>query len=189
VVIAPNDPQAMERYAGECRELGIPFLYDPSQQVARLSGEEFLQGLEGAWALIANDYELGIVTQKTGLSRDQIEALATVTVVTHGAEGSTISVRGSDGRNRYEIPPARIESAAVDPTGVGDAYRAGFIRGARLGLPWDVAGRMGSTAAVISLESEGPQPPRYSAEDFRRRYERNFGPEPGLARLASTNPG
>ena len=184
VVIAPNDPQAMERYAGECRELAIPFLYDPSQQVARLSGEEFLQGLEGAWALIANDYELGIVTQKTGLTRDQIEERAAVTVVTHGANGSTISVGGTAGRDRYGIPAARVEGPALDPTGVGDAYRAGLIRGVRLGLSWDVAGRMGSIAAVFALESEGPQPPRYSGEDFHRRYERNFGPEPELARLS-----
>jgi adenosine kinase len=183
VIVAPNDPDAMARYAAECRELAIPFLYDPSQQVARLSGEEFLQGLEGAWALIANDYELGIVTQKSGLTRDQIEERATVTVVTHGANGSTISVRGA-GRDRYEIPAARVEGAALDPTGVGDAYRAGLIRGVRLGLSWDVAGRMGSIAAVFALESEGPQPPRYSGEDFHRRYERNFGPEPELARLS-----
>jgi adenosine kinase len=183
VVIAPNDPQAMDRYAGECRGLGIPFLYDPSQQVARLSGEEFLEGLEGAWAFIANDYELGIVTQKTGLSRGELEERVAVTIVTHGAEGSTISAGGSRGRERHEIPAAQVETEAVDPTGVGDAYRAGLIRGVRLGLPWEVAGRMGSVAAVIALEAPGPQPPRYSKKEFRRRYERNFGEEPRLALL------
>ena len=183
VIISPNDPEAMERYAAECRRLSIPFLYDPSQQVARLSGEELLEGMRGAAMLIVNDYELGIVSQKTGLSRESLEDRVPVLVATHGAEGSTISAEEPGGRGRHAIPPARLESEAVDPTGVGDAFRAGLIRGMRLGLSWEVAGRMGSVAAVFGLEAPGPQPPRYSLEDFIARYERNYGPEPGLERL------
>ena len=91
---------------------------------------------------------------------------------------------GERGRERHEIPAARVESDSVEPTGVGDAFRAGLVRGVRLGLPWDVAGRMGSTAAVIALEAQGPQPPRYTPDEFIARYERNFGPEPRLATLA-----
>jgi adenosine kinase len=181
VVISPNDPAAMARYAAECRQTRIPFLYDPSQQVARLSGEELCEGLAGASILIVNDYEFGILTRKTGLSREELEAQVFCLVVTRGAEGSTISVAGDGGaRQRYEIPAARLEREAIDPTGVGDAFRAGLLRGLRLEAPWPVAGRLGSVAAVFGLEAEGPQPPRYSLEAFRSRYVRNFGEETWL---------
>jgi len=185
VVISPNDPQAMAQYAAECRELAIPFLYDPSQQVARLTGEELLAGLEGAFLSIANEYEIGILHQKTGLSREDLEARVPVLVITHGEEGSIISVAGSRGRVRHEIPAAPLEGPAIDPTGVGDAYRAGLVRGIRIGAPWEVAGRMGSVAAAMVLESLGPQPPRYAAEEFRARYARSFEDEPLLERLFS----
>ena len=187
VVISPNDPRAMEQYAAECRSLAIPFLYDPSQQVARLSGEELSAGLEGAFLLIANEYEFGILHQKTGLSREDLEARVPVLVITRGVEGSVVSVAGARGRERHEIPAARLETPAVDPTGVGDAYRAGLVRGIRIGAPWEVAGRIGSVAAALSLESLGPQPPRYPPEEFRARYARSFEDEPLLERLFSEN--
>jgi adenosine kinase len=178
VIVSPNDPSAMVRYPEECRSLGIPFLYDPSQQVARLGGAELREGLEGAWGLIVNDYELGIVIQKTGLASEELEGRVPVLVVTHGADGSSISVDGgSSGRRRFAIPAAPLEKKAVDPTGVGDAYRAGLVRGRRLGLDWEVAGRMGSVAAAMGLEALGPQPPPYTIEDFIGRYERGFGEE------------
>jgi adenosine kinase len=184
VVVSPNDPDAMIRYARECRENRLAFLYDPSQQVARLDGAGLAAGLEGASILIANDYEFEVLGQKTGLVREDLEARVPVLVVTHGADGSTISVASDSGqRARHSIPAARLQSRAIDPTGVGDAYRAGLIRGMRIGAPWPVAGRMGSLAAVFGLESEGPQPPRYSIEDFIARYESNFGPEPALRPL------
>ncbi len=183
VVIAPNDPDAMARYASECRESGTPFLYDPSQQVARLTGEDLRTGLEGAFLVIVNEYEFGILRQKTGLSREDLEARVPVLVVTQGAEGSTISVAGARGREHHAVPAALTSGPAIDPTGVGDAYRAGLIRGIRVGLPWEVAGRIGSVAASIVLESLGPQPDRYEATEFIERYERSFGAEPRLARL------
>jgi adenosine kinase len=184
VIVSPNDPEAMRRYASECRRLGIPFLFDPSQQVARLTGEELLEGARGARMLVVNDYELGILSQKTGLSVEEIEARVPVLVTTHGADGSTISVGGGAGpRERYAVPAAKLENDAVDPTGVGDAYRAGLVRGMRLALPWPVAGRMGSLAAAVCLEALGPQPARYAVSAFRERYERAFGPEPLLDRL------
>lgn len=183
-VISPNDPAAMARYTAECRQMRIPFLYDPSQQVARLSGEELREGSTGASILIVNDYEFGILTQKTGLSEEEFEARVFALLVTHGAEGSTISVSGNgSSRSRYEIPAALLEREAIDPTGVGDAFRAGLIRGLRLGAPWPVAGRLGSVAAVFGLEAQGPQPPRYSPEEFGSRYVRNFGEETWLEGL------
>jgi adenosine kinase len=184
VVISPNDPEAMARYAEECREEGMPFLYDPSQQVARLSGEDLLRGLSGAMILIVNEYEFGILTQKTQRTREELEEMVPVLVVTHGAEGSTIAVRDPSGRvTRRDVPAARLDGKAVDPTGVGDAYRAGLIRGMQIGAPWEVSARIGSVAAVFGLEALGPQPPRYSAEQFRGRYERSYGAEPLLDRL------
>jgi adenosine kinase len=183
VVIAPNDPMAMARHAEECRELALPFLYDPSQQVARLSGEELLAGLAGASILVVNDYEFGILTQKTGLSREQIESRVPAVIVTHGPEGSTIAATAQGRTTRRQVPAAALEKEAVDPTGVGDAFRAGLIRGIRIDAPWEVAGRMGSVAAVFGLEALGPQPPRYAPREFRERYVRNFGEEPWLDRV------
>jgi adenosine kinase len=188
VILSPNDPDAMARYAEECRRSAIPFLYDPSQQVARLSGEDLRAGLAGAAILIVNDYEFGILTQKTELSREDLEEKIPVVVITHGSDGSTISVATPGPRTRHQIPPARLEREAIDPTGVGDAYRAGIVRGLRIGAPWPVAGRMGSISAVFGLEALGPQPPPYSIEDFRARYERNFGEEPVLSRLSTPDP-
>ena len=188
VILSPNDPDAMARYAEECRRSAIPFLYDPSQQVARLSGRDLLEGLAGAAILIVNDYEFGILTQKTGLSREDLEERIPVVVITHGANGSTISVAGEGPRVRHEVPPARLEREAIDPTGVGDAYRAGLVRGLRIGAPWPAAGRMGSISALFCLEALGPQPPAYSIEDFRARYERNFGEEPILEKLTPEGP-
>jgi adenosine kinase len=185
VIVSPNDPEAMRRYADECRRLGIPFLYDPSQQVARLTGEELLEGMRGAEILIVNDYELGIIAQKTALGIEALEERVPVLVTTHGADGSTISVdTGADAASDTPFRPRRSSAKRKTRRGSADAYRAGLVRGIRLALPWEVAGRMGSVAAVFGLEAMGPQPPRYSAADFRARYERNFGAEPLLDRLA-----
>jgi len=187
VVVSPNDPAAMDRYCRECREAGLPFLYDPSQQVARLTGEELMGGLAGAAILIVNDYEFGILAQKTDLRREEMERRVGALIVTHGADGSTIWSRAADRRETHPIPAALLEREAVDPTGVGDSFRAGLIRGLRIGAPWPVAGRMGSVAAIFTLEAEGPQPPRYSIADFIARYERNFGEEPALERLRTVD--
>lgn len=179
-VIAPNDPAAMDVYAKECRELGIPFLYDPSQQVARLSAEDLLIGLDGASILIGNEYEFGIIEKKTGLSEAEILSRVPVVVVTRGAEGSTIALRGGtdeapDGAVTFRIPPARLRGRAVDPTGVGDAFRAGLLAARRRGLSWELAGRVGSVAAVYALETLGPQPEPYAMSDFLARYRDDFG--------------
>lgn len=185
VLISPNDPAAMARYADECRAGGIPFLYDPSQQVARLSGDDLKAGLQGAAILIANDYEMGVLTGKTGWSVEEIEKRVPAVIETHGETGSTIALSSGSTTVRHRVAAAKLESPALDPTGVGDAFRAGLLRGLRAGLSWEVAGRMGSVAAVYGLESRGPQPPRYTVGDFCARYERNFGREASLAGLES----
>lgn len=184
VVISPNDPEAMASYAQECREFEIPFLYDPSQQVTRLSAEEMRAGFRGAAILIVNDYELGILSHKTGLTRQQLAEEVPVFIVTHSADGSTIHAPdGRGGHAVHEIPPAKVEREALDPTGVGDMYRAGLLRGLRVGAPWPVAGRIGSVTAVFGLEALGPQPPRFRPADFVARFRRNFGETPELEGL------
>jgi adenosine kinase len=183
VVISPNDPPAMAAHAAFCRERDIPFLYDPSQQVTRLSGAEMEEGIRGAAILIVNDYESGILMQKTGKTREDIERMVPVLIITHGPDGSAIHAPLGGGRIIHHVPAAKVEGEALDPTGVGDAYRAGLLRGLRIGAPWPVAGRIGSVAAVYCLEHQGPQPPRYAPEAFRARYVRNYGETPELDRL------
>ncbi|MDY7041844.1 MAG: carbohydrate kinase family protein, partial [Chloroflexota bacterium] len=185
-IIAPNDPQAMRQYARECRELGIPYIYDPSQQVARVGGEELIEGLTGARILIVNEYEYGILRKKTGLSEAQIMERVPTIIVTKGERGSTIITTENEtcGVQVFDIPPAKVPDA-LDPTGVGDAYRAGLIKGLVRGYPWPVTGRVASVAAAYVLEHPGPQPKPYTRERFTARYRENFGDTPELADLVA----
>jgi adenosine kinase len=179
VIISPNDPQAMVKYAAECQELGTPYLYDPSQQIVRLSGEELAIGLAGSTLLVVNEYEFEMLREKTGLTARQIQtAPSRACVVTQGADGSQIWSQDAV----YHIPAA-APGRVGDPTGVGDAYRAGLVKGLALGLSWDLAGRIGSTAATYALEQPGPQSHRYSLADFLSRFEAHFGYNAKLAAL------
>lgn len=180
VVISPNDPQAMVKYAAECEALEIPYMYDPSQQIVRLSADELVQGLRGAELLVVNDYEFEMVREKTGLSAAEVEATPRrATIVTMGKQGSRIYTR--DGS--FRVPPV-VPICVDDPTGVGDAYRAGLIKGLGLDLPWAIAGRMGSVAAAYALEQPGPQSHCYSLAEFASRLDALLEAE-GLASDAS----
>jgi len=179
VVVSPDDPAAMCAHARECRELSLPFVFDPSQQLARLSKEEILEGIDGASILIGNEYEFGILEKKTGLSESELLSRVPVVVITRGEEGSTIALRGGTpeaprGAVTMRVPPAPLRGAAVDPTGVGDAFRAGLLAARAKDLPWEVAGRVGSVSAVFALESLGPQPARYAPEGFLARFRESF---------------
>jgi len=169
-VISPNDPQAMVKYAAECQELAIPYLYDPSQQIVRLTGEDLRAGLEGCDLLVVNDYEFELLREKTGLSVEAIRNMpAQACVVTLGERGARIWTEG----DIYEIP-AVPPKKNNDPTGVGDAFRAGLIKGLALGLSWDLAGRMAALAATYALEEVGPQNHRYTLADFVARFREHF---------------
>lgn len=175
-IISPNDPEAMVQYAAECRALGIRYVFDPGQQCARMSGEELKEGAVGAYVVICNDYEFELLRQKSGLDEGQILATADALIVTKGEHGSTI-ISVDD---RIEVPavaPHRI----VDPTGVGDAYRGGFLRGLSLGLSFQHSAQIGSVAATYALEHLGGQSHAYSWHEFRERYESNFGPLPAAS--------
>ncbi len=170
VIISPNDPVAMLKYAQECRELGIRFVFDPSQQLARFNGEQVLAGMEGAYALTVNDYELELVKSKTGLDEKSILDKVTLLVVTRGADGASLISR----ERRVDVPAARPR-AIVDPTGVGDAFRGGLLTGLVRGYPWEVTGRLGSLSAVYCLEQVGTMNHRYTLPEFVARYRENFG--------------
>lgn len=171
-IISPNDPAAMVKYAQECQELNIPYIYDPSQQIPRLTPAELIQGIRDAKVLIVNDYEFGMIKKQTGMDAHAIQDMTEVVVVTRGEHGSTIYA--AEGTWDIPIvPPRRV----ADPTGVGDAYRAGFITGLCNHLTWDVVGRMGSLAATYVLEEHGTQRHRYSLTSFERRYGEVFGGE------------
>lgn len=179
-LICPSDPKAMRLHANECRELGIPYVYDPSQQVARLDAEDLLDGLDGAAMLIGNDYELGVIEKKTGLSEIELAAKVPVLVITRGEEGATIALRGGSsgepgGARTIRIPAALLRTEAVDPTGVGDAFRSGLVASRLRGLPWEEAGRVGAVAAVLCLETLGPQPKRWTLDELLARYAESFG--------------
>lgn len=178
VIIAPNDPGAMERYAVECAELGIPYLYDPSMQAPRMTAKEFEVGCKGAKILIGNDYEFGMIAEKIGMAEAELRRHVPITVMTRGAAGALITVEGEE----YEIPSA-TPHAVVDPTGAGDAFRAGFVKGMQLGLPWPVVGRMAALSAVYAIEHAGTQQHSYTIDEYIARYVENFGEEPQLERL------
>ncbi|MCS7221058.1 MAG: carbohydrate kinase family protein [Anaerolineae bacterium] len=177
-VISPNDPAAMVKYVRECKELGIPYVYDPSQQIVRLSGAELIEGAQGARLLVVNEYEFEMIKNKTGLSDGKLWDLAQTTIITRGERGSTIIEKG-----RWVEIPSAPPRQIVDPTGVGDAYRAGVIVGMLAGFPWEVAGRIGSLAATYVLEQHGTQNHRYTLPEFIERYRQVFGDAPELARL------
>jgi adenosine kinase len=169
VVISPNDPQAMANLAEECRQRGIRFIYDPSQQVPRLTGDELRRDMQGAYAMVVNAYEAEIICKKTGLTIDDLRQLVELLVITRGKDGSRIYTNGEI----VEVPafpPKEIK----DPTGVGDAYRAGLIRGIVSGWPLRLAGEVGALCATYVLEQVGTQNHRFTLLEFIERFRTRF---------------
>jgi adenosine kinase len=173
-IVSPNDPGAMMQYAEECRTLGIAYIFDPGQQCTRMSGSELKDGLVGAHLVICNDYEFELIRQKTGFSESDVLAHAKALVITRGENGSSVYAPNGDRIDVPAVPPDRI----VDPTGVGDAYRGGLMKGMALRLPYEACARMGTVAATYALEHLGGQSHSYPFAEFARRYERHFGPIP-----------
>jgi adenosine kinase len=169
-IVSPNDPAAMDQYAEECRVLGIPYIYDFGQQVARVSGDELQQGLTGAAVVIANNYEFEILREKTGLDEADLLARAQTLVVTLGEHGCKV-VRQEGTIVVPAVPPHRI----ADPTGVGDAFRGGLMKGIVSGADWQTCARLGSVAASFALEHLGGTSHAYTLGEFRARYEQHFG--------------
>jgi adenosine kinase len=172
-IISPNDPGAMVQYAEECRTLGIPFIFDPGQQCARMSGPELADGVRGAAIVIVNDYELELLRQKTAKSEQDLLHDAGALIVTRGEKGSTV-MTAAEWVDVPAVTPYRI----VDPTGVGDAFRGGLMKGMAVGLPYETCARIGAVAATYALEHLGGQSHAYTWDEFSARYAEHFGALP-----------
>jgi adenosine kinase len=167
--VGPTTLEAMRRHALEFSDAGCRLVYDPSQQVVSIEPDDLLDGINRAWALIGSDYEMAVIAQKTGLSVDDLADRVPFVGVTLGKFGSELRFEG----RMISIPAAPPERMG-DPTGGGDAYRAGLLKGLMLGLPLEVAGRMGSLAATYSVERHGPQEQFYTPADFVERFDAVF---------------
>jgi adenosine kinase len=159
----------MDKYISECKQLGIPYIYDPSQQIVRVDGETLLNGIDGAKALFVNEYEFELVRKMTGLSEEEVFEKVEFLVVTLGAKG--VKIYTSEGIVETDpVPPKQI----VDPTGAGDAFRGGFLTGYRMGWDFRTCAQMGALSATYCLESDGPQGQGYSIEEYISRYREHF---------------
>jgi adenosine kinase len=168
-VISPNDPTAMERYTIECQQMKIPYLYDPSQQIVRIKPEILKQGVVGARYLFVNEYEFELLQKHTGIKADEMKKYVEIMVVTLGEKGAVVYT----GDKEYAIkavPPQKI----ADPTGVGDAFRAGFLKGLSLQLDPMTCGQMGALAATYCLEQRGTQNHFYTPSEYVQRYRQHF---------------
>lgn len=184
-VISPTDPEAMIRHVREFADAGVPYVFDPGQQIIALSGSALSEGVKSARMLIGNDYEFAMIGDKTGKSRDELIRACETVVVTYGDLGSTIY--DNHGQSEFRIPAARATSV-VDPTGAGDGYRAGLIHGMLAGLSWEEAGRMGSQAATFVVEVKGTQSHEYTAAEFARRFSESFPEYTDAVRALPDNP-
>ena len=171
VLVSPNDPGAMLRHTAECTARAIPFAADPSQTLTFLDGEAITALITGAAYLFTNEYEAGLVAQKTGLSDAQILDVVGTRITTHGAKGSVIARKGHEDLHVGIAEADRV----VDPTGTGDAFRAGFLTATAWGLGLERAAQVGSMLATHVVETKGPQD--YVLTDFLGRFEKAFGAE------------
>jgi adenosine kinase len=170
VIVGPNDPGAMKRLARECRERGVPFVFDPAHQLPMMEGPDVTDGCEGAWIVIGNDYELELIQERTQRNVAGLLELAQMVVTTLGRNGSRITTR--DGSVDVPAAPAERE---LDPTGAGDAYRSGLVAGLLRGLDTYSAGCVASLAATHAVEHVGTIEHRYTRADFIRRHRDCFG--------------
>src|SRR6204780_1150124 len=169
-IVAPDGRQAMIEHAAQFEASLIPFIFDPGQGLPMFGGDELKTFIRQARWVALNDYEWGMLQQKTGLSAAEVASQVEALVVTLGSEGSVIHTGG----RTLSIPSAKPK-AVIDPTGCGDAYRAGLIHGLLRGLDWETIGRTASLMGAIKIESRGPQNHRFTRTGFDARYQDNFG--------------
>ncbi|HOB49179.1 MAG TPA: carbohydrate kinase family protein [Mycobacterium sp.] len=173
VIVGANDPEAMFAHTDECRKLGLAFAADPSQQLARLSGAEITRLVDGATYLFSNDYEWDLMLSKTGWTEADVLAQVGLRVTTLGADG--VDLVSPDGSTIHVgVVP---ETAQVDPTGVGDAFRAGFLTGRSAGLSLERSAQLGSLVAVLVLETTGTQNWTWDLAVATERLADAYGPD------------
>ncbi len=168
-IVAPDGREGMLEHAAQFAAAGIPFMFDPGQGLPMFGGEELRAFIEQATWVAVNDYEWQLLEQKTGWAAAEIAAKVEALIVTRGGDGSVIHAKG----RAIEIPPARPR-AVVDPTGCGDAYRAGLIHGILRGLDWERTGRIASLMGTLKIEARGTQNHRFTAQEFAARFEQSF---------------
>lgn len=171
-LIGPSNPDDMTRHPALYRERGVRYLFDPSQQLPMFGKEALLACIEGAYLLVGNDYEIQLIMNITGRTRQELVALTTRGVITTlGEKGCLVSEKDAEER---QIDPVSVNDVA-DPTGAGDAYRAGLIKGLLLEQPLAECARLGATCAAFCIEAAGTQGHDFSIEDFFRRHSAAFG--------------
>ncbi|MCK4891421.1 MAG: carbohydrate kinase family protein, partial [Candidatus Pacebacteria bacterium] len=168
-IIAPGHPGDIVKLSKLYSENNIPFIFDPGQQIPTLSGEDLKNSIKGAKVFISNDYELSLVLRKTNWSEKEILNNAEIIITTLGEKGSIIKTQ----KENYEIQPAKPKNTS-DPTGAGDAYRAGLIKGLIEGWPIDVVGRFGGVVSCYTVEKYGTQTHKFSFDQVKKRYNKNF---------------
>ncbi|TVR35332.1 MAG: carbohydrate kinase family protein [Nitriliruptor sp.] len=171
VVVSPNDPEAMIRHTAECRALGLPFMADPGQQLARMDGAQVRKLVDGARYLVTNDYERALLETKTGWTSDEVLTRVDVRITTLGAKGCVIE----DANGVIAEVVAAPEHVRADPTGVGDAFRAGFLAGVSWQLSHETCAQVGSMVATYVLEHVGTQEYEIEAETFVERFAAVYG--------------
>ncbi len=171
LVISPDDPEAMIRHSETARTLGIPFAADPSQQMARMSGDEIRLLIQSADYLFLNEYELSLAMQKTGWSDAEIFDQVKVRIVTLGSRGAKVEEHGKE----TIVVPVPQEKAKIDPTGVGDAFRSGFLAGLSWGFGHERCAQIGSMLATFCIETKGTQEYRFDRSDFLERFTDAYG--------------
>lgn len=169
-IVAPDGRDGMIEHAAQFAAAGIPFIFDPGQGLPMFGGDDLRAFIQQATWVAVNEYEWQLVQEKTKLSASDIAAQVEALIVTRGAEGSVIYTKGRE----IVIPTAKPQ-AVVDPTGCGDAYRAGLIHGLLHGLDWETTGRIASLIGAIKIESRGTQNHKFTAAQFEQLYQASFG--------------
>jgi adenosine kinase len=172
-IIAPDGKEGMLQHARECAAAAVPFLFDPGQGLPMFSGEEIGEFLRLADYVAVNDYEGKLLEEKSGRKLEALARDVKALVCTLGAKGSLIFVAGK----RYEVPCVRAE-AVVDPTGCGDAYRAGLLYGIAAGWDWESTGRLGAVMGALKIAQRGGQNHAASRDDIEQRFRTAFGYSP-----------
>ena len=175
-LIGPGNVDDMVNLAAFYRENGVSYIFDPGQQITSMTGEQLVSGLTGAAVLIGNDYEIELIGKMTGLDRDALLERVEYLIVTFGSKGSTILHKGV---KPYDVPAVKPDVVS-DPTGAGDSYRSGLLKGLHLGMRIPFAARLGAVASSFCVEQYGTQLHKFDADSFRARYEAAFGPMPML---------
>jgi adenosine kinase len=170
VFIGPGNKKEMMKFAQAARAASVPFFFDPGQSLNTWNGDELREAVAGALCFISNDYELEQFLRITKWKMNDLYSRAKVVITTRGQEGAVVDIGG----DRLLIPPVPV-SNVLDPTGAGDAFRAGVLKALQMDFPWDVACQMGATVASFSLEHYGTQEHRFDWEKFCERYSKAYG--------------